>query len=57
MTWAPRSVLWPRVYRRRRDRNLDGINVRGPDGLEIILLCVSENVRTTAPPAWLYWYR
>jgi catechol 2,3-dioxygenase-like lactoylglutathione lyase family enzyme len=43
-------------YKRHRDTNLDGIGVRDPDGLEIILLCVSENVRAGAPPAWLYWY-
>ena len=43
-------------YKRHRDTNLDGINVRDPDGLEIILLCVSENVRARTLPAWLYWY-
>jgi hypothetical protein len=44
-------------YKRHRDTNLDGIGVRDPDGLEIILLRVSENVSAGAPPAWLYWYR
>jgi catechol 2,3-dioxygenase-like lactoylglutathione lyase family enzyme len=43
-------------YKRHRDANLDGISVRDPDGLEILLLCLNEGVRAGAPPAWLYWY-
>ena len=42
-------------YRRHRDTNLDGIGVRDPDGLEIILLCTSQKAPAERPPAWLYW--
>jgi catechol 2,3-dioxygenase-like lactoylglutathione lyase family enzyme len=44
-------------YQRHSDTNVDGITVRDPDGLEIVLLRISEQVRAGAPPAWLYWYR
>jgi catechol 2,3-dioxygenase-like lactoylglutathione lyase family enzyme len=43
-------------YKRHRDTNPDGISVRDPDGLEIILLCLREEVQAATPPAWLYWY-
>ena len=43
-------------YKRHRDTNLDGISVRDPDGLEILLLSISGNDRPGTPPAWLYWY-
>ena len=43
-------------YRRHRDAEVDGITVRDPDGLEIVLLWIGEKVPATGPPAWLYWY-
>jgi catechol 2,3-dioxygenase-like lactoylglutathione lyase family enzyme len=43
-------------HQRHRDANADGITVRDPDGLEIVLLSISKDVRAGAPPAWLYWY-
>jgi catechol 2,3-dioxygenase-like lactoylglutathione lyase family enzyme len=43
-------------YQRHSDEKGDGITVRDPDGLEIVLLLISENVHAGTPPAWLYWY-
>jgi catechol 2,3-dioxygenase-like lactoylglutathione lyase family enzyme len=43
-------------YHRHRDTSAEGIGVRDPDGLEIVLLWIREKVPAKAPPAWLYWY-
>jgi hypothetical protein len=43
-------------YHRHRDAEVDGITMRDPDGLEIVLLWLGEKIRATGPPAWLYWY-
>ena len=43
-------------YQRHRDAEFDGITMRDPDGLEIVLLWVGEKVPATGAPAWLYWY-
>ena len=43
-------------YQRHRDAAVDGITMRDPDGLEIVLLWIGEKVPATGPPAWLYWY-
>ena len=43
-------------HQRHRDPDVDGITLRDPDGLHIVLLYVGEGP-PTAPPAWLYWYR
>jgi len=44
-------------YQRYRDKSADSIGVRDPDGLQIVLLWINEEVRAEPPPAWLYWYR
>jgi catechol-2,3-dioxygenase len=44
-------------YQRHRDAEVDGITMRDPDGLEIVLLWSGQKVPATGPPAWLYWYR
>jgi catechol 2,3-dioxygenase-like lactoylglutathione lyase family enzyme len=43
-------------YRRHRDAEVDGITMRDPDELEIVLLWIGEKSPATGPPAWLYWY-
>jgi len=43
-------------YQRHRDAAVDGITMRDPDGLEIVLLWIGEKVPAAGPPAWLYWY-
>ena len=43
-------------YHRHRDAEVDGITMRDPDGLEIVLLWLGEKIPATGPPAWLYWY-
>ena len=43
-------------YQRHRDAEVDGITMRDPDGLEIVLLWIGEKVPAAGPPAWLYWY-
>jgi catechol-2,3-dioxygenase len=43
-------------YQRHRDADVDGITMRDPDGLEIVLVWIGEKVPATGPPAWLYWY-
>ena len=43
-------------YHRHRDPEVDGITMRDPDGLEIVLLWLGEKIPATGPPAWLYWY-
>ena len=43
-------------YQRHRDAEFDGITMRDPDGLEIVLLWVGEKVPATGALAWLYWY-
>jgi catechol-2,3-dioxygenase len=42
-------------YRRHRDTEVDGITMRDPDGLEIVLLWIGEKALAPGPPAWLYW--
>ena len=42
-------------YRRHRDAEVDGITMRDPDGLEIVLLWIGEKALAPGPPAWLYW--
>jgi catechol 2,3-dioxygenase-like lactoylglutathione lyase family enzyme len=44
-------------YQRHRDTTADSIGVRDPDGLQIVLLWINEEVHAEPPPAWLYWYR
>jgi catechol 2,3-dioxygenase-like lactoylglutathione lyase family enzyme len=44
-------------YQRYRDKSADSIGVRDPDGLQIVLLWINEEVPAEPPPAWLYWYR
>lgn len=44
-------------YQRHRNSTADGITLRDPDGLHIVLLCLGDEAATGAPPAWLYWYR
>lgn len=41
---------------RRSEEHVDGLTLRDPDGVELVLLC-SDQERHTEPPAWLYWYR
>jgi catechol 2,3-dioxygenase-like lactoylglutathione lyase family enzyme len=43
-------------YRRHRDAEVDGITMRDPDGLEIVLLWIGEKVPAAGPPSWLYWH-
>jgi catechol 2,3-dioxygenase-like lactoylglutathione lyase family enzyme len=43
-------------YRRHRDGKANGIAMHDPDGLEVVLLWIGEDIHTGAPPAWLYWY-
>jgi catechol 2,3-dioxygenase-like lactoylglutathione lyase family enzyme len=43
-------------YNRHRDAGVDGITMRDPDGLEVVLLWLGEKIPATGPPAWLYWY-
>jgi len=43
-------------YQRHRDAEVDGITMRDPDGLEIVLLWIGEKVPAAGPPAWLYLY-
>jgi hypothetical protein len=38
------------------DAEVEGITLRDPDGLEIVLMWIGEKVPATGPPAWLYWY-
>jgi catechol-2,3-dioxygenase len=44
-------------HQRHHDKTADSIGVRDPDGLQIVLLWVNEDVHAEPPPAWLYWYR
>jgi catechol 2,3-dioxygenase-like lactoylglutathione lyase family enzyme len=44
-------------YQRHRDETADGITLRDPDGLHIVLVALGEDTRAGAPPAWLYWQR
>jgi catechol 2,3-dioxygenase-like lactoylglutathione lyase family enzyme len=44
-------------YQRHHDENAEGITLRDPDGLHIVLFSPGEGTATGAPPAWLYWYR
>jgi catechol 2,3-dioxygenase-like lactoylglutathione lyase family enzyme len=44
-------------YQRYRDTSADSVGVRDPDGLQIVLLWINEEVHAEPPPAWLYWYR
>src|SRR5262249_34115216 len=43
-------------HHRNRGAEVDGITVRDPEGLEIVLLWIGEKVAATGPPAWLSWY-
>jgi catechol 2,3-dioxygenase-like lactoylglutathione lyase family enzyme len=44
-------------YQRHRDKSADSIGLRDPDGLQIVLLWINEELHSEPPPAWLYWYR
>jgi catechol 2,3-dioxygenase-like lactoylglutathione lyase family enzyme len=44
-------------FQRHRDKTADSIGVRDPDGVQIVLLWINEDVHAEPPPAWLYWYR
>ena len=43
-------------FQRHRDAEVDGITMRDPDGLEIVLLWTGGKALATGPPAWLRWY-
>jgi len=42
--------------RRHSEEHVDGITLRDPDGVELVLLC-SDQEHYAEPPSWLYWYR
>ena len=43
-------------YHRHRAADVDGITLRDPDGLEIVLLWLGGKDPATGPPAWLSWH-
>jgi catechol-2,3-dioxygenase len=43
-------------YQRHREESMDGITLRDPDGVELVLLSATPDP-PAEPPAWLYWYR
>ena len=43
-------------YQRHREESTDGITLRDPDGVELVLLSAAADP-PAEPPAWLYWYR
>jgi catechol 2,3-dioxygenase-like lactoylglutathione lyase family enzyme len=40
---------------RHSEEHVDGITLRDPDGVELVLLSSDEEAHE--PPSWLYWYR
>jgi catechol 2,3-dioxygenase-like lactoylglutathione lyase family enzyme len=44
-------------FQRHRDKTADSLGVRDPDGVQIVLLWINEQIHAEPPPAWLYWYR
>jgi len=41
---------------RHSEEHVDGVTLRDPDGVELVLLCTDQGPNIE-PPSWLYWYR